>query len=104
MRYYFDRRRNEIVNEDEININYLAPEVYYEYCENTFDAFTEKWYVGNDSYLDIFYTMEDIGNEKVQYIRRYMFDKYNTEPMKLCIFYVPSEEYHKTLKHFGYDE
>lgn len=39
MRYYFDRRRNEIVNEDEININYLAPEVYYEYCENHMNNF-----------------------------------------------------------------
>lgn len=103
MKYFIDLRQG-LVREDEINLTYLAPELYYEYTENTSNIFTEKWYIGNDSYLDVSYAMEDIKNEKVQDIRRCMFDKYNTEPIRLCVFYVPSEEYHKTLKHFGYEK
>lgn len=101
MRYYFDRRRNEIVNEDEINIDYLAPEVYYEYCENHMNYFIEVWCMENNKFLKVAYSTIDCEQGLVNDIRDEMFKKYNLEPIFLSEYYVPSEQFHQALKHFG---
>ena len=95
MKYYFDRRINEI------DINYLAPEVYYEYHENHQNYFIEIWCVGVDKFLKIAYSMIDYEQGLVHNIREEMFKKHNVEPIYLSEYYVPSEQFHQALKHFG---
>ena len=47
MRYYVDLRTMELEDEVTLNVDFLAPELYYEFGENYGNFYKETWYVGN---------------------------------------------------------
>lgn len=102
MKYFVDKRTNDLKEINSTALNFLAPEMYHYYSENNKDMFTETWCVGENECIDISYTQTDIESNLVNDIRENMFKKNNTEPLFLKEFSVPTEIYKKVLEEFGY--
>lgn len=102
MKYFVDKRTNDLKEINGTALNFLAPEMYHYYSENNKDMFTETWCVGENEYIDVSYTQIDIESNLVNNIRENMFKKNNTEPLFLKEFSVPTEIYKKVLEEFGY--
>jgi len=53
MRYFVDKRIMEVVKEDELDFNMLAPEMYYEYRKGVNEGIIiEKWQLPNGKNID----------------------------------------------------
>ena len=104
MRYFYDMRSERLYREDEINLNFVAPECYYEYCESPIDIVIEEWYVNDKGNISVSYTIDDLTHGHVESIRKAIFNESNVEPIYLIRFSVPSKQYKETLESFGYYE
>lgn len=100
MRYFVDIRNGELITENEIN-NYMAPECYYEYSSSGSDGmFIEKWYIGNESFIDFGYTMNDYNLNRIPELRNEFFTSRGIKPICLNIFYVPSKIFKETINKY----
>lgn len=102
MKYFVDKRTNELKPVNENILNFLAPEMYHYYSENKKDMFVETWCVGNNKYIDVAYNQIDIDSNLVNIKRENIFKENNVEPIFIRNFSVPTDIYKKVLKEFGY--
>lgn len=100
--YYVDKRIGEVVLN--LNISYLAPELYYKYLESPDDTFFEKWYGKDNKVIEFYYTKSDYEHFDVGELRKLRFQEYNFVPLYLISYSVPKEEFIKTIKHFYPEE
>lgn len=101
MKYYYDRRKLKYVTENEINFNFVAPEIYYEFCcgENNNECIETWEYSDNNNifYIDFVYTIDDeIYN--IQNERENLFNKMNIKPYRLSKFTVPPRLFNNEIK------
>ena len=104
MKYYVDLRTMELEDEVTLNVNFLAPELYYEFGENHSNFYKETWYVGNGRYLDFAFSEKDLELGTVKEQRDCHFKYHNAEPVFLKRFLVPPKKFEEVLKYYGYDE
>ena len=98
-RYYYDYRIEKLVNEKSINIDFLAPEMYFEYLEGgKLDIFTETWYVGDDKYIYFSYSSWDINEDNIEMKRKHYFDKYKVKGIDLISFKVPNWVFKENIR------
>lgn len=95
MRYYVDLRIMEMVKETDIDLAFMAPETYHEYCDNkTRDIITEVWRVQKEDktygLLNISYT-KDKPNYMIDQLRKNMFESNKVKQINLVRFEVPTE-------------
>lgn len=93
MKYYVDKRIMEVVSEDEIRLDYLAPELYYEYRNNgTEDIITETWQCVN-GLIDFSYQISECRPKgfDLDKSRELHFEKHNVNPFRLYAYAVPDK-------------
>lgn len=101
MKYYYDVRTKEIQNENELDTTCMAPECYFEVCENIQIFFIETWLVRNNSYIDIMYTPEQ--KTMANNIRTSLFKQNKVSPLCIIRYTMPKKDFKKLLNEFGYD-
>lgn len=94
MQLYYDNFTGEVVTE----IDEFAPPERYIRVHRGSDVFIEKWFVGNDKYLDIAYTPFDRENGLVHSIRMSMEKKHNVQLKFITDWTVTKEHYKKMVK------
>lgn len=101
MRYFYDTRIGEIVSEDMIDLKFMAPETYYEYCDSkSEDIIIEVWAVDEHRRINVSYSKNDSGEYRNN-LRRCIFEENNVKPLFLTRYEVPTEWFEQTLKDFG---
>lgn len=101
MKYYVDKRIMEIVKEEDLDLNFMAPESYYEYCGNETDfMITEVWKVQKEDktygLLDVNYTI-DTPNNMINMERDSMMEKNKVKGLFLVRFIVPKEWFNAAI-------
>lgn len=91
---YYDNFANKVVTE----IDEFAPPERYIRVHCGSDVFIEKWFAGNNKYLDIAYTPLDRKNGFEYLIRRTMEEKYNIQLQYMTDWTVTEEHYKKIEK------
>ena len=104
MKYYVDLRTMELEDEITLNVNFLAPELYYEFGKSYGNFYKETWYVGNGGYLDFAFSEKDLELGTVKEQRDNHFKYHNAEPVFLKKFLVPPKKFEEALKYYGYDK
>lgn len=94
---YYDNFDNEVVTEiDEI----APPERYIRvHCGN--DVFIEKWFVGDNKFIDVAYTQFDRKNGFDNSIRRAIAENHNVQLGYITDWTVTKEHYNKMLRACG---
>lgn len=91
MRLYWDTFADRMITEKD---EFAPPERYIAYhCGE--DLFIEKWYVGNNQYLEISYTEFDYENGLVGDIRKHLADRNNVKLSRLTEWTIPEKQYRK---------
>jgi len=89
--YYVDARTREVVCKEQLDLNMLAPELYYEYRCGVLDGvITETWYCGNDEVLDFCTTINNPYKDKE---RSMHFKRHGASPLYLLAYTVPPKWY-----------
>ena len=98
MQLYYDTFADEVVTEiDEI----APPERYIRvHCGST-NVFTEKWFVGDNKFLDVSYTQLKRKQGFVGFIRREMEKKHNVTLRYITDWTVTTEHYNKMKEMLG---
>lgn len=104
MKYYIDKRIMEVVNENDFDTTYLAPEVFYEFDYETNDNVKEVWCIGNGQYIDFVYERGEIGCLSLNLIRQAHFSEYDVTPIYLKKYSIPKDLYLEVLLESGYEE
>lgn len=108
MKYYVDCRIGELVTEEDIDTNLLAPELYYEYWNNgSEDIIIETWEVSENEAIDFAYPIsEKRPNEFDLYReRKDHFEKHGVSPYRLKAYGVPDKWFKEQIEKFkGWDE
>lgn len=91
MKYYVDERKMEVVSEKDIDIQFMAPETYYEYaCSGDNFSFKEVWYVGDGKRINVHYS-KDEPQDIIVMKRESIFKENGVRPIFLIRFEVPKE-------------
>ena len=96
MRYFVDLRTDEILDETSEELQYLAPELYCEYCRGL-ESFIETWYVYEDKNIDVAYTKEAIESGLVAFIRNEVFSENKVKPIFIKRYTVPSDIFDRVI-------
>lgn len=88
---YYDNFTGEVTRK----IDEIAPPERYIRVHCGSGVFIEKWFVGDDRYLDIAYTSFDRKNGFVYSIRRVMEEKHNVRLLYMTDWTVTKEHYKK---------
>lgn len=91
---YYDNFEDEVVTK----IDEIAPPERYIRVHCGSDVFIEKWFVGNNKYLDITYTQFDRKNGLVYSIRRTIEENHNIHLQYITDWTVTAEHYKKMKK------
>lgn len=94
---YYDAFTNEYVKE---KIEFAPPERYIEITCSPNDAYKETWFVGNDKFLDISYSKQDIKKAMVHKIRLSLAEENNCILQYIVRWEVPEEDY-KKIQSYG---
>ncbi|HFD2052096.1 TPA: hypothetical protein ACF2DE_002827 [Clostridium perfringens] len=102
MEYHIDLRTNELVKGNPSN--YLAPELFYEYCFGIEGIIIEKWRVGDDRYLDFAYSIDEDINI-INKSRNAQFEINNIDPecVTLSRYTVPKSVFDEVIKDYVYN-
>ena len=100
MRYFYDRRTDELVSEDMINVEIMSPKTYYEYADSNSNwKIIETWCVYKDEqkyFLDV--TYDEIGMFDKEVIRESIFKRENAYPIFLAKYSVPTQYFKKNIE------
>lgn len=91
---FYDTFADEVVTE----IDEFAPPERYIRVHCGSDIFIEKWFVGNNKYLDIAYTPFDRKNGFDHSVRRVMEEIHNVQLQYITDWTVTAEHYKKMRK------
>lgn len=102
MKYYVDTRIGQVVPENEIDVSFLAPELYYEYrSTGTNDIIVETWQ-SESGLIDFSYLIRtkrpkglDLDKE-----RELHFKKYNVKPFRLHTYAVPEDWFNEATNKY----
>lgn len=102
MKYYVDIRIHEIVPETRLNINYMAPELYYEYCDSGVEnQIKEVWKCKSGREIEYAYPVDNYGTDKEMNLRMAYFNAIGEVPVLLQKFVVPHSWYEEKMKEVG---
>ena len=93
---YYDAFTNEYVKE---KIEFAPPERYIEITCAPNDVYKETWFVGNDKFLNISYSKQDIKNAIVHKIRLSLAEENNCILQYVVKWEVPEEDYKEIQNH-----
>lgn len=103
MRYYYDKRTDEIVSEKEIDIAWMAPETYFEIIESASkDIYTEVWLLGSGKCIDVNYSQYDRDMETDTSIRSIRLSGIPDDVLYITKWYIPSNTFKTIIENFGY--
>lgn len=93
MKYYVDKRIGQVVSEKDIDMNFLAPELYYEYRSNgTEDIITETWQYKNGLINFSYLIPEEMPvDSNLNKLRELHFEENNVQPYRLAVYAVPDK-------------
>lgn len=100
MKYYVDRRTNEV--EKDLNTDFLAPELFYEYKNSgDEDLVVETWSgTGNCSQLDISYNPDQyVSFADIYEMRTKLFNHNDFKPINLIAYAVPPTWFKAQTEH-----
>ncbi len=102
MKYYVDIRIHEVVPETRLNLNYMAPELYYEYCDSCVEnQIKEVWRCESGREIEYVLPIENYGTDKEMNLRMAYFNAVGEMPMYLQKFVVPHSWYEEKIKEIG---
>ena len=93
MNYYYDNFLNAVVTETDP----IAPPERYIRVHEGSDIFIEKWFVGNDQYLDIAYTLYDREHGLDHSIRNCIASNHNVSLIYMSDWTVTKQHYKKIV-------
>lgn len=102
MKYYVDIRIHEVVPETRLNLNYMAPELYYEYCDSGVEnQIKEVWKCESGRAIEYVYPVDNYGTDKEMNLRMAYFNVIGEVPVLLRKFEVPHSWYTGKMKEIG---
>ena len=104
MKYYVDLRTGSLEDEITLNVNFLAPELYYEFAKGNDDIYIETWVIDGSRRIDVSYEELDITLGTVNQIREWIFDKNDVKPLYIKRFTVPPQKFEEILKSYELED
>lgn len=102
MKYYVDIRVHEIVPETKLNLVFMAPELYYEYCDSGVEnQIKEVWKCRSGKEVEYVLPVENYGTDKEMNLRMAYFNAIGEVPVYLQKFEVPHSWYVEKMKEIG---
>lgn len=108
MKYYVDCRIGEVVAEEDIDTDFLAPELFYEYWNNgSKSMIIETWEVSPNGMIDFAYLISEKQPKGFDLYRERQshFEEHGVKPYRLKAYGVPDKWFKEQIEKLkGCDE